>query len=212
MNNFKKLTEKYSYYESIDLWFGKRIAELDGRDHLIILITAALISRLTREGNICINLESYAGKRDIRYGYNINSFSFFFPDIAKWLQILNTSPCIGKPGEYRPLILNKNRLYMYKFWLYQKKIVEYIKNNKIQESLKQYNIGIVKQIFSRIFNIKDPKFYPIILAGASALLKNFTVIIGGPGTGKTTALANILAMLINIEIYKIKRSYNKIKN
>ncbi len=202
MISFKKLTEKYPHYEPIDLWFGQKITELDAREETVILITAAFISRLSRQGDVCLNLNAYTGKTDILYKEDdACASSFVFPEIKKWLQILNTRPCVGEPEEYKPLILNKNRVYMYKFWVWEKKIAKYIKS-KSGEPFEQCDINAAKQIFNRIFDIDNPKTYPIILAGVSALLKKLTVIIGGPGTGKTTAAANILAMLINIETAK----------
>ena len=204
MISFTKLTEKYPHYEPIDLWFGQKMAELDERDETVILITAALISKLSRQGDTCLNLNNYAGKTDTLYdekNEDKNAAAFFFPQIEKWLQILNTSQCIGKPKQYKPLILNKNRLYMYKFWVSEKSIAKHIKN-KSNQPLLQYDINTAKEIFNRIFNINDPKSYSIILAAVSALLKKLTIITGGPGTGKTTAAANILSMLINIETIK----------
>ena len=199
MLSFKKLIETYPHYEPIDLWFGQKITETDARKEPVILITAALISRLSRQGDACLNLKAYADKSDALYGEkNNDARPFLFPKIEKWLQILNTSPCVGKPKEYKPLILDKNKLYMYKFWLYQKKIAKYLKSANKHPN-EPYNINAAKQTFARIFNIKEKKSYPIILAAASALLKKITVITGGPGTGKTAAVADILAALINIE-------------
>ncbi len=181
--------DKESIFADIDIFFAKWISGFDKQNDPFVFVAAALASRETRDGHICVRLDKYAGKR-------LDDYTC--PDIEKWLEILEQTYCIGSPEDFKPLILKKGKLYLHRFWQYQENIVKYIKN---QEALisKKPDMESAKNALTKLFDIKDRSEGSQIIAAVSAISNNFTVITGGPGTGKTTTAAKILAAVIDIE-------------
>jgi exodeoxyribonuclease V alpha subunit len=119
--------------------------------------------------------------------------------LKSWLKILGASDVVGKPGDYRPLILDeKNRLYLYRFWNYEKILSDAIKK-RAADDIEDIDIELLKNSLTRLFP-DDPKEKLNLqkIAALTSATKRFSVISGGPGTGKTTTIAGILTLLIEI--------------
>ena len=103
---------------------------------------------------------------------------------------------MGRPGEYKPLILNGPRLYLYRYWEYEKKLIDFLKERTAEEALPA-DEGSLRSGLARLFPSPDPgeTDWQKVAALASAW-KRFCVISGGPGTGKTFTVAKILAFLL----------------
>jgi exodeoxyribonuclease V alpha subunit len=185
------------YLSEIDVHFGKFIAGLDKNDHPDIFIAAALVSRATGEGDGFLDLNSIARKPilpDINDEGTLKS-----PQLSEWLKTLSQSRVVGRPGEFRPLILDKkNRLYLYRYWDYENRLSSSIKN-RIKEDIQGIDKSILKESLNRLFpNNGNNEFNWHKVAGIIAAFKKFCVLTGGPGTGKTFTTAKILALLLEL--------------
>jgi exodeoxyribonuclease V alpha subunit len=183
-------------FTPLDIHFADFLQNLSGTPDPELALAARIASNLTGKGNICVHIPSIAGKDILevmgREKSEIEKFCLYEGD--EWLSGLKKSDVIGKPGEIKPLILDgKGRLYLYRYWQYEKKLAENIKarlnyNNKIDTVL-------LKQDLDRIFDTKKDAEQKI--ASIAAVLNNFCVISGGPGTGKTSTVIKILILLLN---------------
>ena len=187
--------EKTGLFTSIDIQFAGFMAALSPRDDTAVAVAAALTSRHIRNGNVCFNLAAHAGgniKTESDPPGNINC-----PDLKKWRNSLLKSDIVGKPGEYRPLILDdKNRLYLFRYWEYEKKLAEALVERAAQ-ALPEIDATAVNKRLERLFpQEQDEQTSWTKVAAVVALLKRLCVISGGPGTGKTFAVARILAFLL----------------
>lgn len=195
--NITYLYEK-GYLTSIDVHFSKFITRLSQRDDPDILLAAALVSNATGNGDAYLDLASLAGK-PIMLEPNGKS-STTCPNLFDWLQKLRQNPVVGKPGEFRPLILDtKNRLYLYRYWEYEKKLSEAILS-RIEEDIRRIDESILKDSLKRLFpqDADNDSIWQQVSA-LTAAYKRFCVISGGPGTGKTFTVAKILALLLEQE-------------
>jgi len=195
-NNITQLIET-GYLSEIDVHFGKFIAGLDKNDHPDILIAAALVSHATGDGDGYLDLNSITREpilSDVNGEDKLKS-----PQLSEWLKTLSQSRVVGKPGEFRPLILDKkNRLYLYRYWDYENRLSNTIKS-RIKEDIQEINISILKDSLNRLFpNNGTNEFNWHKVAGVIAAFKKFCVITGGPGTGKTFTTAKILALLLEL--------------
>src|SRR5512142_2028580 len=102
----------------LDFHFGRFMATLSGGEMHEVALAAALASHHQGEGNICLDLSSVAGRPLLQDG-NQNVFS---PELKKWENLLAGCPVVGKPGDYRPLILDGTRLYLFRYWDYETKL------------------------------------------------------------------------------------------
>ena len=197
-NNITHLIET-GYLSEIDVHFGRFITGLDKNDNPDIFIAAALVSRATGDGDGYLDLNSITRKPILSDINGENRFKS--PQLSEWLKTLSQSRVVGRPGEFRPLILDeKNRLYLYRYWDYENRLSNTIKS-RIKEDIQGIDRSILKDSLNRLFpNNGTDEFNWHKVAGVIAAFKKFCVITGGPGTGKTFTTAKILALLL--ELYR----------
>ncbi|MGA9178139.1 MAG: exodeoxyribonuclease V subunit alpha [Desulfobacterales bacterium] len=195
-DNITNLIET-GYLSEIDVHFGKFITGLDKKGHPDVFIAAALVSRATGDGDGYLDLNSITRKPIL---LDINGEDRFkSPKLSGWLKALSQNRAVGRPGEFRPLILDdKNRLYLYRYWDYENRLSSAIKS-RIKEDIQGIDISILKNSLNRLFTSNGTdEFNWQKVAGVIAAYKKFCVITGGPGTGKTFTTAKILALLLEL--------------
>ena len=207
MNN-SSLT--YSYNNSIltyiDLHFGRFINRLAGSNDPDIFLAAALVSNAAGNGDVCLDLELFARKAISEEGGNKKPVAC--PPLDLWLEKLGRTQVVGRPGDYRPLILDgKNRLYLYRYWNYEKRLSDTIKL-RAADNIEDMDIKLLKNALKRLFpDNPDEEVNLQKIAALTSVFKRFCVISGGPGTGKTTTIAKILALLTEVEAGKKLKIY-----
>ncbi|MBE0503940.1 MAG: exodeoxyribonuclease V subunit alpha [Desulfuromonadales bacterium] len=110
---------------------------------------------------------------------------------------LQQSSVVGAPGEWKPLILYPaGRLYLYRQWQAEHQLAaELIRRG--QGLRKNVDLEVLSDGLQRLFPLRsDGSPDEQAIAAATAILKNFAVISGGPGTGKTTTVVKVLALLL----------------
>jgi len=179
----------------IDVHFAGLVIRLTGEDVPGLFLAAALVSGSTRDGNICLDLSTVAGKELV--GKVNDKNPVICPEFDCWVKILEESRVVGKPGEYKPMILDdRGRLYLFRYWDYQEQLAGLIKK-RVNENVRNINHTLLKEGLERFFpddgkgNIDWQK-----IAAFAAVTRKLCVISGGPGTGKTTTVAKILALLL----------------
>lgn len=179
----------------LDIHFASFVAKLDGSGVPDLMLAAALVSSYTRDGHICVDLNRLAGK--LLPGGKDGEEQVICPLLDDWLETLRKSSPVGEAGEYKPLVLdNSARLYLYRYWDYQEKLARAIKERTLDTG-DTIESRMLKDGLSRLF--PTDKLVEIDwqkVAAFTALTKRFCVISGGPGTGKTTTVASILALLL----------------
>jgi exodeoxyribonuclease V alpha subunit len=180
----------------IDCHFARLIGELSGGESPELCLAAALASKHTGESHICVDLAAWAGKPFPHEG-NVDGEALLCPELSPWVRILRASPLVGSPGEYRPLILDHaHRLYLYRYWHYEATLAA-----RITEALAQgeaaFDRTVLQEGVERLFPAAVPAETDWQKTAAlTAVGSRFTLIIGGPGTGKTFTVAKVLALLV----------------
>jgi exodeoxyribonuclease V alpha subunit len=181
--------------EHIDTHFARFIGQTAGSQDPDLIMSAALVSRATRNGNVCLHLRQHAGKRVTLPGVSASPHTL--PAFDTWCRQLMRQPVVGKPGEYCPLVLDDvGRLYLYRYWAYERGLAQallartcakdpVIDHQCLRESLQRH--------YQRQ---PGAAFDAQCIASAVAVLKRLCIVVGGPGTGKTTAIARMLAVLL----------------
>ena len=184
--------QKSGFFSPLDLHFARFMAKLSKAPSEELILAAALVSRMTREGHICLDLSSHEPFHALGTGEGL-----VFPEAGKWGKKLRRSGVVGKQGERRPLILDdKGRLYLYRYWEYQDELAKGVKS-RITEVPQCLQVKSLQEGLNRIF--PAPEEVGIDwqkVAAFAAARRRFCVISGGPGTGKTTTVAKILALLV----------------
>ena len=117
--------------------------------------------------------------------------------LEQWKKELLSSSLVGLGYGNTPLVLDGNRLYLRRYWQYRQTLTTAIQQRlqPIRESLPE----TLQQQISVLFASKNPEQPDWQkIACVLALRTRFTIITGGPGTGKTTTLTKLLALLIDL--------------
>jgi exodeoxyribonuclease V alpha subunit len=180
----------------LDLHFAGFMGELAGTPTPELLLAAALASSHTREGHICLDLSKLGGRKLL--GGEHGHKPVLCPETAAWHKALAKSSVVGKPGAFKPLILaGPSKLYLYRYWDYQQKAADLI-GARVRTQEDGQDKTSLKESLERLFGAtQEGEIDWQMVAGLAAVMKRFCVISGGPGTGKTTTIAKILALIID---------------
>ncbi|MBN2290265.1 MAG: exodeoxyribonuclease V subunit alpha [Candidatus Glassbacteria bacterium] len=184
-----------SYLGRLDEHFAGLLARLDGGDFSPeLFLAAALAARSTGQGNTCLDLQGLAGRTlEDEEGRPLLAC----PELDDWRLELEKSPVVGSPGEFKPLILDsKSRLYLHRYREYEETVGDSVRELAGLEA-EDFDESRFAGSLARLFPQPepDPRDRQRI-AAACALTGKFLVISGGPGTGKTTTVAKVLALLL----------------
>jgi exodeoxyribonuclease V alpha subunit len=179
----------------LDVYFGRFMGKLAGGEVPELILAAALASSHTREGHICLSLPALAGKTLIEGEGGEGAVRC--PPLSPWCERLVATSVVGRAGEYRPLVLDDgNRLYLYRYWEYQDRLAEAIRErvSKVQEGP---DTAVLAKRLAWLFPEEEPDGINWQrVAAFTALRRRLCIISGGPGTGKTSTVARILALLV----------------
>ena len=106
---------------------------------------------------------------------------------------------IGADDE-QPLVFENNRLYMRRYYQFESALAHSIRARLTSHTV--ISVGKIKAIVEQLFPSHEsqqnqlPEVDWQKIAVANAINKNFTVIAGGPGTGKTYTVTKLLAAIL----------------
>jgi exodeoxyribonuclease V alpha subunit len=150
-------------------------------------IAAALAAAATAAGHVCVDLETVAGSTTLDGALEV-------PDLPALLAGLRNDPLVAEPGGFAPLVLDGHRLYLHRYWHYE---------TSLAGALVTRAASTVERVDDLALQGALDRFFPAVgegpdmqkVAAAVAALKRIAVLCGGPGTGKTTTVARVLAVL-----------------
>lgn len=179
---------------AIDRHFADFIFQESGGESLILRPVVSLLSNAVGNGNICLNLEDIAGK-EIR----VDGEEISVPDLDKLRASLRGTTVVGLPGEFKPLVLDgKGRLYLYRYWKYEHDLAQVILE-KAATTRDKVDEGPLEKGLERLFpSAAEAGIDWQKAAALAAVRKSFCVISGGPGTGKTSTVVKIIALLLEL--------------
>ncbi|MDX5627975.1 MULTISPECIES: exodeoxyribonuclease V subunit alpha [unclassified Brenneria] len=187
----------------LDIQFARMLAE-DGNPQL--LLAAACLSAQSGAGHVCLPLEALQPAR-LFDGRDRELAQLVWEaagslGVAGWRRSLLASPAVGAGDSPTPLILQQHNLYLQRSWQSEGRTARFI--------ACEYQASPVDE--QRIRAVLDDLFPPVDgeidwqkIAAAVALTRRIAIISGGPGTGKTTTVARLLAALIQLNAGKALR-------
>jgi len=181
----------------LDVQFARTIATLTGeQDCGPILLAAALASRAVQQGHICIDLPRLS-RGPLLDADGATMLDLPTPPLDQWLAQLRRSALVAStPTEaMRPLVLDDaGRLYLHRYAAYQNALVQdLLRRSAAAEPVDE---ALLTEGLDRLFTAVDPKSIDMQREAARvAVTRRLCVVSGGPGTGKTTTVARLLALL-----------------
>ena len=164
---------------NIDVVFADFVCSRDNGSTDLLRKAATFASSAVGYGNICVDLADVFGASEV----------------TSAAARLRASKMVGEPGEYRPLVLDDaNRLYLHRYWKYESDLATTLIS--MASDLPDVDTVLLKDGLSRLFPNTDESMDWQGVAAAAAVRSRFCVISGGPGTGKTTTVVKIIALLL----------------
>jgi len=184
-----QLNETSQSTATLGFFFARFIAEQAGEPMSGVLArSASWLSDIQAQGDVCLDLTLHAGQPwPNQQGQT--------PMLDKWCELLLKTTCVAGPGELAPMILDGHRLYLNRFWSYEDEVARSITARL--STAKSVNRELLQKGLQRLFHNHDVgEIDWQMLAAALSVTRSFSVISGGPGTGKTTSLVKVLALLL----------------
>jgi exodeoxyribonuclease V alpha subunit len=148
---------------------------------------AALLSRGVVAGDVCLDLACAIEEGD--------AACFGVENLGDWVARLKSFSLVGAPGSLTPLVLDHaNRLYLHRYWRYEQELAEAIRKRGADA---EFDRDRLKDGLGRLFpsdGTAETDWQRV--AAIAALSRRFCVISGGPGTGKTSTVVKVLALLL----------------
>ncbi|MBT2297826.1 exodeoxyribonuclease V subunit alpha [Pseudomonas fluorescens] len=199
------------WLRALDKAFVTFLHELAPDDDPLVLLAAALTSHQLGHGHVCLDLFetlkepdfalSLPPEGDSQTGVQLLPSQILRTlDGAHWCRVLASSALVAlaaderEEARQRPLVLSGKRLYLRRYWAYERRIDEALRQRLAEQEATP---GELRERLNGLFG-------PAKLAGpidwqklacALATRGAFSIITGGPGTGKTTTVVRLLALL-----------------
>lgn len=175
----------------------------------LVVLAAAVAARAPRSGHVGVRLDQVAetvvGEMGVGEtvvgggGDGDGEPTLDWPEPERWEQVLRSSPLVADSGTahddpVRPLVFDRGRLYLHRLWSDEVRVADRLR----QCAGAGVPLVGADEALARVFGT-DPEQDRQHLAGVRALQGQLTVVIGGPGTGKTRTIARVLAAALLVD-------------
>ncbi len=176
-----------------DVQVAQALGRLTGDATLPVALAAALTVRAVRYGHVCLDLARVydVGITDAED----NRVDLDLPELKQWRTQLAASPAVRTPEDEdrTPLVLTGERVYLDRYWQYERRCAAMLRSRAGVVPAAD-DPSAIDEVVAAASNDADQR-----RAVASALTRRLTVLTGGPGTGKTTTIVQILTALLRID-------------
>ncbi|MBW3578204.1 MAG: exodeoxyribonuclease V subunit alpha [Actinobacteria bacterium] len=198
-----------------DVHVATTLSRLVGDADPSVLLAVALAVRAPRFGHVFVDLATVRCSVTADDDVAVDVDALPWPDVDSWVEAVAASPLTavtspsiadGAPADPtatettpegdRPVRLVGSRLYLDRYWRYQQRVVDALRRRGASGT-DDVDVDVLRDGLDRMFPADrgvDEALRPR-LAAAVAVLRPLGVIAGGPGTGKTTTVSAILALL-----------------
>ncbi|WP_199223913.1 exodeoxyribonuclease V subunit alpha [Paraconexibacter algicola] len=181
-----------------DVHVARRLAALAAADDPDVLLAVALAVRAPRLGHVFVDLATIARRATTEGEEAVDLSALPWPAVPAWLDALGACPAlvaVGEDaGERLPLRLVGTHLYLDRYWREEQRIAADLRGFAAREP-ELVNAALLDDGLDRLRWPDEPADSAQVRAARTAVHRRFTVVAGGPGTGKTTTVARIVALL-----------------
>lgn len=176
----------------LDIQFARLLADASQPARML---AAACVSAEAGEGHVCLPLEHLTVD---------GLFAGRHPALAEalwqaaeapqdWQSHLQQWNAVSDGRLATPLVLSNQRLYLHRLWHSEGRVAQFF---AARENAHSYDSQAVRNVLDALFGDQPEDWQKI--AAAVAMTRKTAVISGGPGTGKTTTVAKLLAAMIRL--------------
>jgi len=170
--------------DSADVHVATRLTAQAGEASETAALALALAVRALRSGSVCVDLTTVATELDDPVDPQLS-----WPEPQHWLAELRTSPLLGETPVLR--LYRDRLLYLDRYWREEEQVCADLL--AVRPDPPAVDVPLLEAGLARVFHRPDSEEQR--RAVRTALSQWITVLTGGPGTGKTTTVAGLLALL-----------------
>ena len=187
---------------SSDVHVALRLARLGGEQDADVVLAAALAVRGPRQGHVRIDLLDAPRTLTTDPDDSGAGQSLPWPDPGEWTARLAASPLVsvGPDGPVnRPLRLVGTALYLDRYWRDEGAVASQLRS-RLEAQDSDVDESVLAEGLARLF--PDTRGSGRLQtdqrdAAETAVRWRLSVIAGGPGTGKTTTVAKVIALVLD---------------
>ncbi|GAB6195589.1 exodeoxyribonuclease V subunit alpha [Lysobacter xanthus] len=174
----------------IDLALAQALQRVDGDTADPVLAAAALASYAVAQGHAAFDPGTVAALVDAPIDW---------PDATQWFDVLAACPLVARPedgdaaDESSPLVLEHGHVYLRRYREYERRLAVALR--RLCAPSVAAPAAAVLALHARLFPV-DAGNEAQARAARRALDAPVMLVTGGPGTGKTTTIARLLALLV----------------
>jgi exodeoxyribonuclease V alpha subunit len=176
-----------------DVHTARCLARLGGDPDELVSLAAALAVRAPRVGHVSVDLTNV---REVAGADTDDDVTLSWPEPSLWLERVAASPlvAVGETSADRPLRLIGSSLYLDRYWRDEVAVASDLRLRAASPP-PPVDAAELSASLARLFS--GPSDDDQRTAVEAAAGRWFSVIAGGPGTGKTTTVARLLAVLFD---------------
>jgi exodeoxyribonuclease V alpha subunit len=181
---------------SADVHVAARLTAIAGEQDDSVVLAAALAVRAPRLGHVHVDLASIRDTAAVDTDEPVDLSALPWPDVKEWLERVAASDLVAvgdaDDGAARPLRLVGTWLYLDRYWAEERGVADELlamSGVAAADVSADELAGGIARLFAG-----DPDRRQA-MAAACAVLRRLAVVAGGPGTGKTTTVARVVALL-----------------
>ncbi len=176
--------------DSADVHVATMLGRVTGETGEAVLLAAACIVAATRGGSVCVDLESASDYFSVEA--DAGAAALPWPEPERWLSEVAASPLLNAPNS--ALRLEVSRLYLDRYHRYEQDLAQQLIDRR------RAGVPLDEELLSdgldRLFPAGEQGGDAQQRLGAeTAVRRQLAVLAGGPGTGKTTTIARIIALM-----------------
>ncbi|MGB1222924.1 MAG: exodeoxyribonuclease V subunit alpha [Mycobacterium sp.] len=166
-----------------DIHVAQRLCALAREPDETVALAVGLLVAALRSGSVCLDLQLVAKQHE-----QAGAADAAWPEPGAWLAAVRASPLTGDPPVLRILSdSGADLLYLDRYWLEEQQVC-----SDVLARLRKADAAEPLPDLERLF---PAEFSEQRAAAEVALAQRLTILTGGPGTGKTTTVARLLASI-----------------
>jgi exodeoxyribonuclease V alpha subunit len=178
--------QSHGLLDRLDVELARALGRMGGSSNPEVELAIALTSRNVRRGHTCLPL----GMKPLDLWTQDAALWDVLPTRGHWEEALRRSPLTRGP-----LVLDDDgRLYLRRYWQLERDIAGELAARSAPPPLMTNDSAWLQSALDRLFP-GEPES-PQRRAARKALSHRVSLLCGGPGTGKTTTVAGIVALVV----------------
>lgn len=208
--------------DAADVHVARRLGRLAGEQDEAVLLAAALAVRGPRLGHVHVDLARIRDTAAVDAEEPVDLADLAWPDPVTWIERVGASPLVAAADAVAPLRLAGSWLYLDRYWAEEVQVAQALRRlgaepaAGVDEAVLADGLARLSPAGAEELADGPARLSPAgaqeladgparlapagaddrqALACAAAVRRRFAVVAGGPGTGKTTTVARIVALL-----------------